>query len=74
MLWQGGEPTLRGLGFFERLVELCERYRRPTQRVRHTLQTNGTLVSDEWARFSLTTSFSWEFPSTDPPTCTTLTG
>ena len=29
MLWQGGEPTLRGLGFFERLVELCERYRRP---------------------------------------------
>ena len=51
MLWQGGEPTLRGLGFFERLVELCERYRRPTQRVRHALQTNGTLVSDEWARF-----------------------
>lgn len=32
-------------------MELCERYRRPTQRVRHALQTNGTLVSDEWARF-----------------------
>ncbi len=32
-------------------MELCERYRRPTQRVRHALQTNGTLVTDEWARF-----------------------
>ena len=37
MLWQGGEPTLRGLPFFERLIQLCERYRRPTQRVRHAL-------------------------------------
>lgn len=51
MLWQGGEPTLRGLHFFERLIQLCEHYRRPTQRVRHALQTNGTLVTDEWARF-----------------------
>ena len=51
MLWQGGEPTLRGLHFFERLMDLCERYRRPTQSVRHALQTNGTLVTDEWARF-----------------------
>ena len=31
MLWQGGEPTLRGLPFFEHLIELCEKYRRPTQ-------------------------------------------
>ena len=51
MLWQGGEPTLRGLHFFERLIQLCERYRRPAQRVRHALQTNGTLITDEWARF-----------------------
>ena len=51
MLWQGGEPTLRGLHFFECLIQLCEHYRRPTQRVRHALQTNGTLVTDEWARF-----------------------
>lgn len=51
MLWQGGEPTLRGLVFFERLVDLCKRYRRPTQSVRHALQTNGTLVTDEWARY-----------------------
>lgn len=51
MLWQGGEPTLRGLDFFRHLIEACEKYRRPTQRVVHALQTNGTLITDEWADF-----------------------
>ena len=51
MLWQGGEPTLRGLPFFRRLIELCEAYRRPDQRVVHALQTNGTLLDEEWATF-----------------------
>lgn len=49
--WQGGEPTLRGLNFFRRSVELAERYRRPDQSVLHTMQTNGTLIDDEWAAF-----------------------
>jgi len=49
--WQGGEPTLRGLDFFKRSVALAERYRGPHQRVLHTLQTNGTLIDDEWATF-----------------------
>jgi uncharacterized protein len=49
--WQGGEPTLMGLDFFRRSVELAERYRRPDQRVLHTIQTNGTLLDDEWAAF-----------------------
>ena len=49
--WQGGEPMLRGLDFFRRSVELAEKHRQPHQRVLHTLQTNGTLVDDEWAAF-----------------------
>jgi uncharacterized protein len=49
--WQGGEPTLRGLAFFRRAVELAERHRKPHQRVLHTIQTNGTLIDDEWAAF-----------------------
>lgn len=49
--WQGGEPTLRGLDFFRRSVDLAERYRRPGQTVLHTLQTNGTLIDDDWAAF-----------------------
>lgn len=49
--WQGGEPMLRGLDFFRRSVELANKYRQPHQRVLHTIQTNGTLVDDEWATF-----------------------
>lgn len=49
--WQGGEPMLRGLDFYRRSVELAEKYRKPHQRILHTMQTNGTLVDDEWAAF-----------------------
>ena len=35
--WQGGEPTLMGLDFFRRSVELVEQYRRPGQTVQHTI-------------------------------------
>lgn len=46
--WQGGEPTLMGVDFFRRSVEIAERLRRPGQVLHHALQTNGTLLSDEW--------------------------
>ncbi|MEX1279221.1 MAG: anaerobic sulfatase maturase [Acidimicrobiia bacterium] len=49
--WQGGEPTMMGLDFFRRSVELVERHRRPWQRVHHTIQTNGVLVDESWAQF-----------------------
>jgi len=49
--WQGGEPMLRGLDFFRSAVRFAEEYRRPDQRVIHTIQTNGTLIDDEWAAF-----------------------
>ena len=49
--WQGGEPTLMGVDFFRRVADLVERHRRPDQVVEHTIQTNGTLIDDEWAAF-----------------------
>jgi uncharacterized protein len=49
--WQGGEPTLMGLPFFERSVELAEKHKKPGQRIDYTLQTNGTLIDDAWAAF-----------------------
>src|SRR3954452_18535632 len=49
--WQGGEPTLMGIDFFRRSVELVERYRRPEQVIEHTIQTNGTKLDDEWCEF-----------------------
>lgn len=49
--WQGGEPTLMGLPFFRRAVALGRQYARPGQRVAHQIQTNGTLLNDEWCAF-----------------------
>src|SRR5262245_26739221 len=49
--WQGGEPTLMGLDFFKRSIDYVRKYRRPSQTVVHTLQTNGTKIDDEWAAF-----------------------
>jgi uncharacterized protein len=49
--WQGGEPTLMGLDFFRRSVELAEKYKKPRQTVLHAIQTNGTQLNDVWCRF-----------------------
>ena len=49
--WQGGEPTLMGLEFFERAIECVERHRKPGQQILHTIQTNGTLLDDQWGEF-----------------------
>jgi uncharacterized protein len=49
--WQGGEPTLMGLDFFRRSIELVERYKRPGQAIEHTIQTNGTRIDGEWCEF-----------------------
>ncbi len=39
--WQGGEPTIMGLDFFRRAIELERRYARPGQRIQNTLQTTA---------------------------------
>lgn len=49
--WQGGEPTLMGLDFFHRIVELQTRYARAGQQVENDLQTNGALLTSEWCIF-----------------------
>jgi uncharacterized protein len=49
--WQGGEPTLMGLDFYRKAVSLAARYARPGQTVRHSIQTNGILITDEWCAF-----------------------
>jgi len=49
--WQGGEPTMMGLDFFRRSVELAEKHRMPHQRIAYTVQTNATLIDEDWAAF-----------------------
>ena len=49
--WQGGEPTLMGLDFFRHALALVRKYARPGMVFEHTLQTNGTLLNEEWCEF-----------------------
>lgn len=49
-VWHGGEPTLVGLDFFRKVVEL-QRPHRPRKEIRNSLQTNGLRLDDEWCEF-----------------------
>ncbi len=48
--WQGGEPTLMGLDFFRKAVELQQKYKK-NHRITNAFQTNGLLIDDEWCEF-----------------------
>ena len=49
--WQGGEPTLMGVDFYRKAIEYQEKYKRPGMTFENTMQTNGTLLDDEWCGF-----------------------
>jgi uncharacterized protein len=49
--WQGGEPLLMGLDFFQQAVDFQFQYRYPETTVFNTVQTNGLLLNDDWCRF-----------------------
>jgi len=51
LCWQGGEPTLAGLDFLRRAVELAERIRPAGVGLEHSLQTNGSLIDEAWADY-----------------------
>jgi len=48
--WQGGEPTLLGVDFFRRAVEIQKAHTPPGAKIVNTLQTNGVLLDDDWCR------------------------
>ena len=51
-IWQGGEPLLIGIDFYKRAIEygkiLAKKF---NKNIYHSIQTNGTLINDEWAKF-----------------------
>jgi uncharacterized protein len=49
--FQGGEPTLMGVEFYRRLVAKAKELAGPQRILEFTLQTNGTLLDDEWCEF-----------------------
>ena len=49
--FQGGEPTLMGVDFFRRVIELQKEYAPSNMRIRNSLQTNGIKLDDQWCHF-----------------------
>ena len=56
--WHGGEPMIAGLPFYEKVVEKIATFGNPGLTSYHMMQTNGTLMTDEFARFFSLNNFS----------------
>lgn len=50
-IWHGGEPLLAGLSFFHKIVEIQSQITRNNQVIQNFIQTNATLINEEWAKF-----------------------
>lgn len=50
IIWHGGEPLMRGLDFYEKVIAIISPYSKE-KNINHCLQTNGILVNEEWAKF-----------------------
>lgn len=48
--WHGGEPVMRGMDFFEKILALQKKYG-AGRTIGNSIQTNGTTLTDEWCRF-----------------------
>lgn len=55
--FQGGEPTLAGLDFFQKYIQLIKKYNKNNLPVQHGIQTNGMTLDDDWVRFFKEHSF-----------------
>ncbi len=56
-IWHGGEPTLAGLDFYEKVVALEKKYLPPGKEVWNNLQTNGLLLDERWCGFLAANNF-----------------
>jgi uncharacterized protein len=56
--WHGGEPTVSGLDYFRKIVAIERRLSPPGRTVANGMQTNGTLLDEEWGRFLAAEGFS----------------
>lgn len=74
LAFQGGEPTLAGLSFFQKVIEFEKELNVNHCRIEHALQTNGLLIDDAWAEFLAENHFWSVFLWMDPKNCTTKTG
>lgn len=55
--FQGGEPTLVGINFYKKLLDITYQYKKPNINILFSIQTNGYIIDDEWARFFADNNF-----------------
>jgi len=55
--WHGGEPTVLGLDYFRKIVALQRKHKPTDQHIVNGIQTNGTLLDEDWCRFLATEGF-----------------
>jgi len=55
--WHGGEPTLAGLDFYRKALKLQRKHLPSGYKIVNGIQTNGTLLNDEWCRFLANENF-----------------
>jgi uncharacterized protein len=65
--WHGGEPSLLGLDFYRRVVELQRRHLPPGRSIANGIQTNGTLLDEDWCRFLAQEGFAVGLSMDGPP-------
>ncbi len=49
--WHGGEPTMPGVEYYRQYMQIVAKYKKPEQNLVNMIQTNATLVDDEFAKF-----------------------
>jgi len=65
--WHGGEPTVLGLDYFRRIVELQRKHQPPDRSIVNGIQTNGTLLDDNWCNFFAQEGFAVGVSMDGPP-------
>jgi len=65
--WHGGEPTVLGLDYFRKVVELQRKHLPPGKSIVNGVQTNGTLLDDDWCRFFAREGFAVGLSLDGPP-------
>jgi uncharacterized protein len=56
--WHGGEPTILGPDYYRTILEIQRKHQLPGKRIANGIQTNGTLLTEEWCRFLAKEDFS----------------
>lgn len=56
-IFQGGEPTLAGLEFYKKLIQLQKKYNHKNLKIDNSIQTNGMLIDADWAKFLADNNF-----------------